>query len=195
MAYDNPRETILQEAEEVGSLLETLAAMGITCPEMIDASIESQTNFKEIIESQLRASGEVEAMIDGIDEYVKTLGARKKRFEKMVDTIRDNIALALERSNQPKIITGFGTVTTAKGSIRMEVTNEADVPEMFFEPKVNTADLKSAMVAWKKQHDAIMETKDEAERKKLLTAFLRKNPPIKGAQLIEGKRTLKITRK
>jgi hypothetical protein len=93
------------------------------------------------------------------------------------------------------MITGFGTVTTAKGSVRMEVVNEADVPEQFFEPKVNTTELKAAMVAWKKQHDAILATENEAERKKLLTAFLKKNPAIKGAKLIEGDRTLKITRK
>ncbi|RYD46074.1 MAG: hypothetical protein EOP83_30265, partial [Verrucomicrobiaceae bacterium] len=142
MGYENPKEDMMQEAEGVGTLLQNLAAMGITCPELIQASIESETNFVEIVEAQLKAAGEVEAMIDGLDEYTKSLGERKKRFKKMVDQIREGIAEALARAEKKSLVTAFGTVSTGKAAARLNVVSESNVPEQYFGMTLNTDELK-----------------------------------------------------
>jgi hypothetical protein len=195
MGYTNPVEDMMQEAEGVGTLLQNLAAMGITCPELIQASIESETNFVEVIEAQLKAAGEVQAMVDGIDQYTKTLGERKDRFKRMVDQIREGIAEAMNRADKKSLVTAFGTVSTGKAAARLNVTAEAKVPEHYFGMALNSAELKKDLVAWQKGLDALDKIKDEEERTKARAEYLKKHPPIPGAELIEGKATLTIRRK
>jgi hypothetical protein len=132
MGYQNPQEDMMKEAEGVGTLLQNLEAMGISCPELIQASIESETNFVEVVEAQLKAAGEVQAMIDGLDEYTKSLGERKARFKKMVDQIREGIAEALSRAEKKSLVTAFGTVSAGKAPASLKVTSEAQVPEHYF---------------------------------------------------------------
>jgi flagellar motility protein MotE (MotC chaperone) len=196
MAHPNAaQEELLDEAEDVGSLLKQLEAMGITCPELIEASIESQTNFKEVVEAQLKASGEVEAMITGIEDYVKSLTARKTRYKKLVDTIREGIAEGLSRSGQKSLVTAFGTITHSRAAPRLNVVKESEVPEHYFGMTLNTTDLKADLVKWQKGYDKLAAIEDETERTEAQAKYLREHKPIPGAELIEGKLTLTIRRK
>jgi hypothetical protein len=51
------------------------------------------------------------------------------------------------------------------------------------------------MVAWQKAYDALDKIKDDDERTKARAEYVKKHPPIPGAELIEGKQTLTIRRK
>lgn len=195
MAYANPKDETLAEAENVATLIETLRGMGIECPDLLEFSIDSETNFREVIEARLKAVGEVEAMISGLKEYTDTLDERKKRFEKARDRLREEIGEALSLSKQDRFVTAYGTLSLKRSPPRMTITTESQIPEEFFEMKVNTTELKSALVAWNKGLEERKAIRDEAEREEALTKYYREYPPIAGAELIEGKMTFAIKRK
>lgn len=195
MGYQNPLDDMMDEAEDVADLMGQLRAMGITCPELIAASIESETNYKEVVEAQLKAVGEVEAMAKGLDAYIKDLSQRKTRFQKLADALREGIAESLVQSEQKSLVTTFGTITYARSAPSLKVVKEAEIPEQYFEMTLINKDLKADLVAWRKGWDKLDEIKDETERDAAREAYLRAHPPIPGAELIDGKMTLTIRRK
>jgi hypothetical protein len=112
--------------------------------------VEGETNLLEAIELAVKQTGEDEAAIEAIDNYVAKLKGRKDRLKSRLEATRTAIAVAMNQASQKKMETPYGTVTrkyTIKTAI---ITDETSIPTHYWkpqDPKLDKAKLASDMRA------------------------------------------------
>jgi|HigsolmetaAR201D_1030396.scaffolds.fasta_scaffold00682_20 Siphovirus Gp157. len=190
MAY-----TLMNEAQAVADLNEYLRSIGVECPELVDLSIESETNFKEVMGHLIKQEGELSAQIDGLKEYIATLQARKQRMEMTRESIRSAMARSLKLAECKTLSTAYGTISLRAKGAKVNVVKEFEIPERFFEQRLNTSALNKAALEWLTKKRELEAIDDEDERNFRLNEFLEENPPIPGIEFEEGEMTVSIRRK
>lgn len=194
-SWRNPDDDIKREAESVAALVQTLTDMGISCAESIEASINSETNFREMVEARLKVEGEIDAMVSGLKGYIETLQERVKKFEAAKASIRQVLCSAFVNAGQSSLPTAYGTVYTKPGSYSLKVTNEALIGSSFYKWSLDNTALKDRLTERRKAEEAVNAIKDDAERAEARREFEEKYPPIEGAELQQGNTTINIRRK
>lgn len=132
--------------------------------------VEGETNLVEAIELAVKQTGEDEAAIEAIDNYVAKLKGRKDRLKSRIKATRTAIAVAMIQASQKKIETPYGTVTRTSTVQTVIITDEASIPTDY----------------WKSQDPKL----DKAK----LAADLRAGQRVEGATLSNGGETVMIKR-
>ena len=104
--------------------------------------IEGETNLIEAIQAIDAQIVYDQAMIDGIDEYIKILGARKERLKTRILKMRASILQAMQDVNIRKINTPTGTLSCRRTQRTLVVIDEKDIPKQFWipsDPKLDKA--------------------------------------------------------
>lgn len=186
-----------QEAMAVQKLKEALEILGAEDPEMLDISIESETNFKEALERVLRYEGETAALLEGLSAYMRSLGDRQRRYKNRIEWCRTLIAGALSQAGVKKLETASATVSLTTMSPKVMVVSEAEVPAGYWiippppPPTIDEKALQKALLARATALAAAKENPDPAAYE----AALAEHPTIPGATLAEPTRTVTIRRK
>jgi hypothetical protein len=132
--------------------------------------VEGETNLLEAIELAVKQTGEDEAAIEAIDNYVAKLTGRKDRLKSRIETMRAAIGVAMDQASQKKVETPYGTVTRKQAVRTAIITDEASIPTSYWKPQ------------------------DPKLDKAKLAADLRAGQKIEGATLSNGGATVMIRR-
>lgn len=187
-----------REIEAAKTLRDQLADLMAGDPEFIRDTIEGETNLREQIAVLVASIGEDEALANGVKQLIDDLKTREKRLKDRAEMKRALVATAMEIGEIPKLETPGGTVTAKAVPPKAIVTEEADIPARFWKPQPPKLDL-SLLTDALKQREAwraeAMKLEDQEERVAALTAADREHPPIPGATLSNGSKTIQIRRK
>lgn len=195
---------IEKEAQAVLLLQDTLKELGVNDPDLIDISIGSETNFKEAVEELLKLEGETAGLRAGLESYMATLADRVKRFKAREEWCRTMVAVALKQANQPRLETGYGTVSLKNLPAKVVVHEEADIPADFWitpppaPPPEPIIDKTTILERLKAREAAIAEAnaiEDGKARERALKKINKDFPVIPGVTLSESNYTVQIRRK
>lgn len=195
---------IEKEAQAVLLLQDTLKELGVSDPDLIDISIGSETNFKEAVEELLKLEGETAGLRAGLETYINTLADRVKRFKAREDWCRTMVTVALKQANQPRLETGYGTVSLKGLPAKLVVHEEADIPADFWiepppapppEPVINKAGILERLKAREAALTEANAIEDTKAREKALKKVNKEFPVIPGVTLSESNYTIQIRRK
>lgn len=117
-------------------------------PKLILDTIEGETNLAEACVVVLEECHEDEILIAGLDAKIKELQTRKGRMEKSIETRRNVILMAMERSGLATIKSPLGTLSVRPTPRQAIVTDEAQIPARFFkqqDPKLDRSELASCL--------------------------------------------------
>ena len=131
--------------------------------------VEGQTNLNEVMQLVLEAYLLDVAYIQGIDETIKKLQARKDRLDRRTKVTRSAIATAMDVAGVKELPTPIGKVTVVPVAPGLIVLTEASIPSRF----------------WKKPEPVL-------DKKALLQA-LKEKEAIPGATLSNGSKTIRIS--
>ena len=73
----------------------------------------------------------IELTINAMKEEEKRIAENRKSLENKLERFKDYVKECMERNNITKIETGLGTLSIAKSSMSVEITNEDEVPNEF----------------------------------------------------------------
>lgn len=194
MGYEPHVSELDAEAQRVSETKLLLASLGVDDFELVDATIESETNFKEAIDAKARAIYAYETLIAAAEAQAKRIKDRAARLEKTVEGWRGEIATALEKAGEKRIVTATQTVSIKAGSASFEVIDPAKVPAKFFVREIDKPALKKEAVAWAKKLREIEEIKDDAERTKAVAAHLKIDPTKGGGKVTWGRTSVTFYR-
>lgn len=158
------------ETEAAKALLETLNGVIGEDEELLEGTIEGETNLIEAVGRVVLEIQQLEALADGTKAQVEAIRKRKERFEKRAELLRTAVAVALESVGLTKVKTSSATLSVAKVAPKPLIIDESQIPSRFFieqpppPPKLD---------------------------KKALAEELKKGP-IAGAQLDNGSTSLRI---
>ncbi len=115
-------------------------------PEMIADTLEG---IEGALADKFDATYSLVRNLDGLaktcEEEAARLSARKKSFETQAKNLKNYILNCLLAANQDSLKTTYNTFTAAKGSARVIIDNESQLPDEFVDTSVITAPDKKAI--------------------------------------------------
>lgn len=124
-----------------------------------DIVIESETNFVEAVTSIIRSLDDDKLLLAGIKDRTDELSLRKSRITSRTERKRAALELAFQVAEiKGSLETPLGTVTLKKGTPKLNITDESDIPTTFFNTPDPVLDKKALLQA----------IKDFVEQKKAL---------------------------
>ena len=182
---------LAREIDAARVLREQLAALNDE--ELTRDMIEGETSLNEMIASMIRQDGEDAAHVDALKAYANEMDKRKKRVETRVESRRGLLAVAMEMAGTPKVETAFGTITLGVTAPKVIVTEESEIPTVFWitpAPQLDKKTLLNALKALRDERDAAAKIEDADERAKALQEV----KTIPGAELSNGGSKITIRR-
>jgi hypothetical protein len=152
-------------------LREQIAELAEGDEDFIRDTLEGEIDLPDIIRVLLAGIGEDEAHEAGLKSYIDELRARKERLARRADLKRALIASALEIAGQKRLDTDLATVTLKAVPARPLVTEESEIPALYWKPQPPKLDLSA------------------------LTSALREGAKVPGATLSNGSQTVQIRRR
>lgn len=149
---------LVRETEAARVLRENLADI-IQDEDDVRDFVEGETSLLEAIELAVNQTGEDEAAIEAIDNYVAKLKGRKDRLKSRLEATRTAIAVAMIQASQKKIETPYGTVTRKNTIQTAIITDEASIPTDYWkpqDPKLDKAKLAADMRAGQRVEGATL---------------------------------------
>jgi hypothetical protein len=201
MGIHEHTKQIEAEADAVLRLKELLLASGIDDPELLEISIESETDFKEVVEYLLKLEGEIRARRTGLESYLADLTERKRRFKTQEDNVRTVIALSLAQVDVEKLETSFGTVSVKMLPKRLVIVEEGEVPVKYWieppkpDPVIDEKAVLADLVSRQNAIAAASAIADDEMRRNALDQVDREYPPVPGVLLSEPGKTIQIRRR
>jgi len=172
--------------------------------DLVKDMIEGETGLFEAVDGVLQQIGVDLAGAEAIAEFTKKLGARKKRLENRVETMRTMLLNAMDVLGETKFERPIATLTVKPVPPSLTVSDEAAVPTVYWSQPDPVLDRKKLTDALKLMRDTLAEKLDELSaklasgemdqasfdemRERLTAAF----PPIPGAELGNGGTTIQI---
>ena len=95
-------------------------------------AVEGETSLREAIAAAVKQIGEDEAAVLGISEYVSSLSDRRERLKQRIANMRTAVCVALEQAHEKTLETPFGTVTLKSTPKSAIITEEADIPSIYW---------------------------------------------------------------
>lgn len=193
-------ERLKQEAAAVATLRDHLQAMGHApeADDLLDISIESETDFKEVLDTFLDAEANAAALAKAIAGRIDNLQARKARIEKRQEYVRSLIQVGIEIAGSDSVETPVATVGLNRSPPKAIVTEEADVPAAYWKPqapKIDQAKLTGYVRERQKALDAAAEIADPDARAAALQEVDKALPPIAGVTASNPLTTISIRRR
>lgn len=105
--------------------------------------IEGETDLFETMDAMLAQIGEDQSRIEGIEQFVSKLSARKSRIEKRSALMRAMLTNALEIVGERKFERPLATLTLKATSPKLIVTDEALIPAKYFVTSEPSLDRKA----------------------------------------------------
>jgi len=195
-------EDLARQAEAAAALIDYLRSVDEDDDDLIEDSIEGETDFKETIDRALEHIAEAEMMAKAIKEREAGLAQRRKRYEDKAAFLRNCIEMAMASANGDRALpftltTPGATVTLREGSIKVVIGDEAALPSEFWRtpaPVVDKAKLNEYVAAWRafwaRANDAVLEGADDDANAQ---TFPEELPP--GVELSDAGFSLTIRRK
>ncbi|CAH1678242.1 conserved hypothetical protein [Hyphomicrobiales bacterium] len=179
-------------------LREQIADIAAGDPDFIRDTLEGETNLHEAISALVLSISEDDELEEGVKRAIDNLKVRKDRFKRRAEMKRALVATAMEIGEIAKIETPAGTVTAKSVPPKAIVTEESEIPTKFFETPAPVLSLKKLTAALK-EREALLEAaranEDPEARREALLAADAALPPIPGASLSNGGRTIQITKR
>lgn len=161
-------ENLRRETEAARALLAAYATLDLENDDRLHHDmVEGETDLHEAIAGAVARIVELRALREGIADTMKILTDRAGRFDAQEERIRAALLAALEVGGLQKLETPLGTVSRRALAPSVVITDEAKIPETFWQPqppKIN---------------------------KRALLAFL-KEGPVPGAELSNGGMTIAV---
>lgn len=112
-------------------------------PKLILDTIEGETNLAEACVVVLEQTAEDEILIEGLRAKIDELQVRKGRLEKSVETRRNIILMAMDKSGLQTIRSPLGTMSIRPVAPKTVVSDEARIPARFWKAGDPTLDRKA----------------------------------------------------
>jgi len=164
--------------------------------DLLKDTVEGQTNLLETITAVVRQIGMDGAFETALKTYERDLAARRKRFEKRQETMRNFLAVAVDlvgsskKPGDPKRLElAEATLTLKATAPSLIITDESEVPTRFFVQPDPVLDRKALLDALKAR-EAVMKA-----RATLDPEAAKSEPPVEdipGATLSNGGQTIQI---
>lgn len=200
---DVAQATLLREVPKVVALLKTLSELGVTCPDLIEASIESETNLIEKLDVLLMSEGEIDAKIEGQKLYIEKMQKRMASFQAARDQVREVIVETFERIGLSKVQTTTATVFLAADVPKATIVNEALIGAEYYVSVLDKTGAKKAAIDREKARREIIKQfgdsvlDDDADAIALIGAlwdFDDANPEIEGIEVSEPSKSMRVKR-
>ena len=178
-------ERLKAEAAAVSTLRDHLQSMGHApeADDLLDISIESETDFKEVLTTFLDAEANACALADAIGDRIEALRERKTRIEKRSEYLRSLIQVGVEMAGSDKVETPVATVSLTRSPPKAIITEESEIPSAYWKPqppKVDQAALTKAIRERVKALDAAAKIADIDARKAAQEEAAKSFPEIPG---------------
>lgn len=139
------------EADHARHLLRSVADITCDDDELIDSTIEGETNLKEAVTRAYERVIELEGFNLSLDAQREQLDARKARNQRQIDRIKNAIVAALAAASVKSLETAERTYTRRKVPPKPILTHEADIPHVYMrqpeppEPKPDMRKITAAL--------------------------------------------------
>jgi hypothetical protein len=194
----DPAYILSKQMDAAKILREQIADIAAGDPDFIRDTLEGETNLHEAIGALVLSISEDDELEEGVKRAIDNLKVRKDRFKRRAEMKRALVATAMEIGEIAKIETPAGTVTAKSVPPKAIVTEESEIPTKFFETPAPVLSLKKLTAALK-EREALLEAaranEDAEARREALEAADAALPPIPGASLSNGGRTIQITKR
>ena len=94
------------------------------------ASLESQTDFKELLTNIIRRLEDTKALASGTGERLQELAARKLRFEHRIDGLRDLIFKLMRSAKIDKLEMSEATLSMRHVPPSVIITDDTAIPDI-----------------------------------------------------------------
>jgi hypothetical protein len=129
---------------------QSIENLKISHPDLMDdqeawvSSLESETNFNEVLTTIVRRIEDTRALASGTKERLDELRARKDRFEHRIETLRNLAFKIMAAAELPKLELPECTLSLRAGTPSVVITNEAALPDELcrFERKPDKTKIK-----------------------------------------------------
>lgn len=150
-------EDLARQAEAAAALIDFLKTVDEDDDDLVQDSVEGETEFLEVIDRALEQIAEAEMMATAIKEREATLAQRRKRFEDKAAFLRSCIQMAMAQANGDRdlpfsLMTPSATVTLREGKAKVIITDEAKLPAKFWrtpDPVVDKTKLNEYVAEWR----------------------------------------------
>lgn len=144
-------EVLRLEAAHYRDLAKQLKlAYGEIDEETLADTLEGLSDFPQMIEEVIRSSLDDGAMIVGLRSRLEEMSARLTRLKARYDKKRELACWAMGSSGIGKLTAADFSVSLAQGGQRLEVTDEAFIPQIYFIPQAPKLDRTSLADALKR---------------------------------------------
>lgn len=137
------------EISEAQALLANMADILGDDAELAAATVEGETDLVEALKRATARVVELDGMIAGIGDILKTAGERSDRLKRQRERIKDLVCIAMETASIKKLETPLVTVSLRKTAASVLITNEADIPSSFWKPQAPALDKRALLAALK----------------------------------------------
>jgi chromosome segregation ATPase len=117
--------------------------------ETLKDTLEGVSDLPEAIAAVIRSSLDDEAYISGLKGRIDDLQARLARLRERYEKKRDLVRWAMVEADLEKVLCEDLSVSLRKSGDKLEVIDEARVPEAFFLPQPSKLDRKALILALK----------------------------------------------
>lgn len=124
-----------RELRAVQELKKSFASAFEDDPGLVADMIEGETGLLEAITKIMESVEEDQILLDGITTRLADLGERKSRIAKRVETKRTLALQALVIAERKTIEAPTFTLTKRREAPRLVVTEEAEIPSMYWAPQ------------------------------------------------------------
>lgn len=145
-ALNHEAHQTIKAAEVLRAQIEGLAGDDI---QLIQDTMEGQTELHEIIRALMAGIGEDTAHIAGVKKYVEGLQSRIARLEERVTLRRGLIQTGLELAEQKSLEADIATVSLGQKPQQAIIAEEADIPAEFWKPQPPKLDKRAILDALK----------------------------------------------
>lgn len=125
----------------------------LTHPEILEddeawlATLESETDFNEILTTIVRRIEDTKALVIGTKDRFEDLKARKERFEHRVETLRDLAFKIMQAADLAKVELPEATLSLRAVAPAVVITDEENLPDIAckFERKPDKTKIKELL--------------------------------------------------
>ena len=118
--------------------------------ETLKDTLEGISDLPEAIAAVIRSSLDDEAYIFGLKGRLDDLQSRLARLRERYEKKRDLARWAMAEADLEKVLCEDLSISLRKGGDKLEIIDEARVPEAFFLPQPSKLDRKALILALKK---------------------------------------------
>lgn len=147
------RRDLHEEAQAAKALLGSLSHLISDDEQAASDAVEGETNLHEAIARAVSRLAELEKMSEALLHMKADIVDRETRFKTQHERIRTAIGMAMEAAGMKKLELPLATVSLKAVPPKVEVTDEASIPSIFFKQAEPTLDKRAILAALKDKRE------------------------------------------